>query len=139
MSSQGQGDSGQPRRTKVLTMETLNPCIKSMEYAVRGPIVVRAGEIEREMLDGVKKPFNEVIRANIGDAHAMGQKPITYLRQVVALCTYPKLLESNEFPEDAKSQARRILGSCSGGSIGAYSNSAGVEVIRRDIANYIEK
>lgn len=31
---------------------------------------------------GVKKPFTEVIRANIGDAHAMGQKPITFLRQV---------------------------------------------------------
>jgi len=139
MSAQGQGDPGQPRRGKVLTMQTLNPCIKSMEYAVRGPIVVRAGEIEKELQSGVKKPFNEVIRANIGDAHAMGQKPITYLRQVVALCTYPKMLESADFPEDAKSQARKILGSCSGGSIGAYSNSAGVEVVRRDIAKYIEQ
>lgn len=31
---------------------------------------------------GVKKPFTEVVRANIGDAQAMGQKPITFLRQV---------------------------------------------------------
>lgn len=31
---------------------------------------------------GVKKPFTEVIRANIGDCHAMGQKPITFFRQV---------------------------------------------------------
>lgn len=31
---------------------------------------------------GVKKPFTEVIRANIGDAHAMGQRPITFFRQV---------------------------------------------------------
>ena len=31
---------------------------------------------------GVKKPFTEVIKANIGDAHAMGQRPITFLRQV---------------------------------------------------------
>ena len=38
-----------PRRTKVLTMETLNPNIKSMEYAVRGPIVTRAAEIEKEL------------------------------------------------------------------------------------------
>lgn len=30
----------------------------------------------------MKKPFTEVIRANIGDAQAMGQKPITFLRQV---------------------------------------------------------
>ena len=38
-----------PRRTKVLTMETLNPNIKTMEYAVRGPIVTRAAEIEKEL------------------------------------------------------------------------------------------
>lgn len=31
---------------------------------------------------GIKKPFTEVIRANIGDAQAMGQQPITFLRQV---------------------------------------------------------
>lgn len=31
---------------------------------------------------GANKPFTEVIRANIGDAHAMGQKPITFFRQV---------------------------------------------------------
>lgn len=31
---------------------------------------------------GLKKPFSEVIKANIGDAHAMGQQPITFVRQV---------------------------------------------------------
>lgn len=35
-------------------------------------------------VQGVKQPFAEVIRANIGDAHAMGQQPITFLRQVSA-------------------------------------------------------
>ena len=40
----------QPNRgNKVLTMETLNPNIKLMEYAVRGPIVARAAEIEKEL------------------------------------------------------------------------------------------
>jgi len=31
---------------------------------------------------GVEKPFKDVIFANIGDCHACGQKPITFLRQV---------------------------------------------------------
>lgn len=35
-------------------------------------------------LQGMKKPFAEVIKANIGDAHAMGQQPITFFRQVCA-------------------------------------------------------
>ena len=31
---------------------------------------------------GAIKPYERVIRANIGDCHATGQKPITFLRQV---------------------------------------------------------
>ena len=27
----------------------MNPCIKTMEYAVRGPLVIRATEIEKEL------------------------------------------------------------------------------------------
>lgn len=36
-------------RDKTLTMATLNPQVKAVEYAVRGPIVVKAGDIEREL------------------------------------------------------------------------------------------
>lgn len=32
-----------------LKMDNLNPCIKTMEYAVRGPLVIRATEIEKEL------------------------------------------------------------------------------------------
>ena len=34
---------------KSLTIENLNPRIAAVEYAVRGPIVTRAVEIEKEM------------------------------------------------------------------------------------------
>ncbi|KAI4899874.1 hypothetical protein NFI96_012075 [Prochilodus magdalenae] len=126
-------------REKTLTMDTLNPQVKAVEYAVRGPIVIKAGEIERSLQEGGKKPFTEVIKANIGDAHAMGQQPITFLRQVVALCTFPELLDSPSFPEDAKRRARRILQDCGGQSLGSYSASQGVDCIRQDIAAYIEQ
>lgn len=124
---------------KVLTLENMNPNVRKVEYAVRGAIVQRAMQIEKELKEGVKKPFTEVIKANIGDAHAMGQKPITFFRQVLALCAYPDLLEDNKFPEDAKQRARRILGACGGHSIGAYSASQGIECIRQDVSRYIEK
>jgi alanine transaminase len=131
------GGAGGGAGEHVLTMDTLNPHVKAMEYAVRGPIVTRAGQIEKELKEGVSKPFKNVIRANIGDCHACGQQPITFLRQVVALCTYPKLLDSPDFPSDTKERARRILDGCRGHSIGSYSDSVGVEVIRKDIAAYI--
>lgn len=127
------------RGTRVLTVDNMNPNVLRVEYAVRGPIVQRAVQLEKELKEGVKKPFTEVIKANIGDAHAMGQKPITFLRQVLALCNYPDLLEDNRFPEDAKQRAQRILQACGGNSLGAYSASQGIEVIRQDVARYIQK
>ncbi|KAG5270577.1 hypothetical protein AALO_G00194240 [Alosa alosa] len=126
-------------REKTLTMETLNPQVKAVEYAVRGPIVMKAEEIEKCLREGGKQPFTEVIKANIGDAHAMGQQPITFLRQVVALCTFPELMDSPSLPEDAKARAHRILQGCGGTSLGSYSASQGVDCIRRDIAAYIEQ
>ena len=60
-----------------------------------------------------------MIKANIGDAHAMGQKPITFIRQVVSLEVFPHLLNSNEFPQDTKSRARDIL-EAARGSIGIH-------------------
>merc|ERR1719300_627408 len=110
-----------------------------MQYAVRGPLVIRATELEKELQAGVKKPFDSVIKANIGDAHAMGNKPIVFIRQVLALVTHPPLLESDEFPEDAKDRARAILAGCKGGSVGSYSDSPGIEIIRRHVAEYIEQ
>ncbi|XP_068566780.1 alanine aminotransferase 2 [Cebidichthys violaceus] len=124
-------------REKSLTMATLNPQVKAVEYAVRGPIVTKAGDLERGLQQGDKLSFTEVIKANIGDAHAMGQQPITFLRQVVALCCFPELLESPAFPDDAKQRAQRILQDCGGRSLGSYSASQGVECIRRDVADYI--
>lgn len=122
-----------------LSIDNINPNVKVMEYAVRGPLVIRAGEIEKELEKGVKKPFKEVIKANIGDCHAMGQQPITIIRQVLALVSYPKLLDDPRFPEDAKERARTLLKGCRGGSMGSYTDSPGIEVIRRHVAEYIER
>lgn len=41
------GSLHEKMREKILSMETLNPQVKAVEYAVRGPIVIKAGEIER--------------------------------------------------------------------------------------------
>ncbi len=56
----------------------------------------------------------------------------------MALCTYPDLLKSDAFPQDAKERALRLLANCGGQSVGAYTDSAGLEVVRKDIADYIK-
>lgn len=95
---------------KVLTMDSINPNIVKMEYAVRGPIVARATELEKELANGANKPFTSVMKANIGDCHATGQTPITFIRQVLSVCAYPEMLETCNFPQDVKDRAKRLLG-----------------------------
>ena len=34
---------------RVLNIDNMNPHVKVMEYAVRGPLVIRAGQIEEEL------------------------------------------------------------------------------------------
>ncbi|KAG7278391.1 hypothetical protein CRUP_038554, partial [Coryphaenoides rupestris] len=121
VSSSSSSSSSSPTWAKVLTIDNMNHAVKKVEYA------------------GVKKPFAEVIKANIGDAHAMGQQPITFFRQVLALCSYPELLNDNTFPEDTRSRARRILQSCGGSSLGSYSASQGIDCVLQDVARYIER
>ena len=107
---------------RVLSLKTMNQYVVNMQYAVRGPIVLRAGQIENEVAKGAKKPFGKVIRANIGDCHAVGQKPITFLRQLMSLVTYPELLKDSNFPDDVKEKARRFLADCKGGSVGTVKH-----------------
>ena len=34
---------------KFITLENLNPAVKRMQYAVRGAVVIRANELEKEL------------------------------------------------------------------------------------------
>jgi alanine transaminase len=83
----------------------------------------------------------------------MGQTPITFIRQVIACVSYPKFLDSSEFPQDVKQHARQILEGCGGNSVGklyslflvrkkhlgAYSQSTGVDIIRKHVAEFISE
>ncbi|CAD7090598.1 unnamed protein product [Hermetia illucens] len=122
-----------------ICINTINPNVKLMEYAVRGPLVIRAAEIEEELKRGVKKPFDEVIRANTGDCQAMGQAPITYIRQVLSLALQPELLDIVDYPADVKERVLTLLKGCNGGSLGSYTESLGIEVIRRYVQQFIEE
>ncbi|CAH8668128.1 unnamed protein product [Schistosoma bovis] len=121
-----------------MSCDTINPHVVKLQYAVRGPIVLRALELEREISQGSKRRFNKIIRCNIGDCHASGQRPISFIREVLCAATNTHIMDSNLVQDDAKLRARRFLDSC-GGSVGVYSQSTGVEVVREDVAQYIEQ
>jgi hypothetical protein len=58
-------------------------------YAVRGTVAVRAGELKAELARGDALPFDKLILCNIGNPHAVQQKPITYYRQALTPCAAP--------------------------------------------------
>ena len=113
-----------------IQLKDLGRAVLKTEYAVRGPIVARAQELERE--------GQEIIYCNIGNPQALEQKPLTYLRQVLALCQYPALIETSPaaFAPDAIEAARRLLAGTKYG-LGAYSESKGVRCVREAVAAFI--
>jgi aspartate/methionine/tyrosine aminotransferase len=113
----------------------LSLTVLETQYAVRGPIVARAAELERA--------GRRILYGNIGNPQALGQKPLSYIRQTLALCEYPALLDSamakgpgSPFPPDVVEAARRVLEGTVHG-LGAYSESKGVKVIREAVARFI--
>ncbi|CAH0730106.1 unnamed protein product, partial [Brenthis ino] len=62
--------------------------------------------------EGVPNSFERVVRANIDDCQALGQKPITFIRQVRALAACPELMSSPGIPSDVKDRVEEILADC---------------------------
>ena len=69
------------------------------------------------------------------------QKPITFVRQVLSLVTYPELenlVPKGTFPSDVLERAHKLVEANPGGS-GAYSASKGIPVICQDVADFITR
>ena len=127
--------------TTLLTSKTLNEHVRAAQYAVRGEIVAHAAELQAELRRGAKLPFDRLVMCNIGNPQDLGQQPISFFREVLALVTCPSLLDDAEIvarlPADAVARARAYLHALPGGSSGSYSESQGLEVVREEVAQFI--
>ncbi|EFJ51567.1 alanine aminotransferase [Volvox carteri f. nagariensis] len=119
---------------KVLHPHLLNENVMKTQYAVRGELYLRAEQLRKE--------GKEIIFTNVGNPHALGAKPLTFPRQVLALCAAPFLLDHPRveelFPADAIARAKKILSAFKGG-VGAYTDSRGNPLVREEVARFIEK
>lgn len=118
----------------MIKRDNLNRHLLDAEYAVRGPIVNRAQQLEER--------GRKIIYCNVGNPQALKQRPLTYMRQVLSLLEYPDLIASPEagriFPRDVLERAQAILGRHPHGT-GAYTQSAGIPFIRQAVASFIEE
>jgi aspartate/methionine/tyrosine aminotransferase len=121
-----------------------------MEYAVRGPIPKRAAELRKQGLT--------TIPCNIGNPQALGQKPISYYRQVLSLVEDPSKIErerklnailkdnidalsglnNTDFISDYILDLSESFLIRMENGLGAYSESNGPLFIREAIARFID-
>jgi alanine transaminase len=118
----------------MLTLRDINPNVRAAEYAVRGPIVQRAQELEAL--------GQKIVYCNIGNPQALEQPPLQYIRQALSLLENPGLLANHavldSYPKDIVARVRQILKRHPHGT-GAYTQSAGIPFIRQAIADFISR
>ena len=118
----------------MITLTDLNPRLLHAQYAVRGPIVQRAQEMEAQ--------GKKIIYCNIGNPQALKQPPLTYLRQALSLLENPALLDdrsvTSSYPADIVARVRMLLQKHPFGT-GAYTQSPGVPFVRQAVADFIQK
>ncbi|KAK4395022.1 Alanine aminotransferase 2, mitochondrial [Sesamum angolense] len=124
-------------------LDSINPKVLECEYAVRGEIVTLAQKLQEELKKNPgSHPFDEILYCNIGNPQSLGQQPITFFREVLALCDHPAILDKAEtqglFSADSIERAFQILDQIPGRATGAYSHSQGIKGLRDTIAAGIE-
>ncbi|KAL6496902.1 Alanine--glyoxylate aminotransferase 2, mitochondrial [Orobanche gracilis] len=124
-------------------IDTINPKVLECEYAVRGEIVTLAQKLQEELkANPDSHPFEEILYCNIGNPQSLGQHPITFFREVLALCDHSGILDKSEtqglFSADSIDRAFQILDQIPGRATGAYSHSQGIKGLRDAICAGIE-
>ncbi|KAM9358436.1 uncharacterized protein ABDE67_003935 [Symphorus nematophorus] len=113
-------------------------------------VLARLGSFHRRLLSGssstlqrtqgAQQPSRKVIDVSSGDPHRAGMAPVSFVRQVLAVCMYPKLLEEESLPVDVRQRAQKLLGACGAGGIGSYSlTSRGLPEVLKSIAEFITR
>ena len=126
----------QQARTYTWNEETMSQSLRRMQYAVRGEVVMRADQLAAQGKD--------ILYTNIGNPHQVQQQPITYYRQVLALCDlpaaqgvdHPKVYEM--FPRDVVERAKEYRAIIGPSGTGAYTHSQGILGLRKHIAEFIQ-
>lgn len=101
--------------------DTMAQNLRRMEYAVRGKIVMKAEEMQAQGRD--------IVYTNIGNPHGVGQHPLTYNRQVLALCDLPAEVGVDHpdvekmFPKDVIEKAKKYRAAIGPSGTGAYTHS----------------
>ncbi|XP_073704200.1 alanine aminotransferase 2 [Garra rufa] len=120
-------------------LKEISPLVRNHYLSRKDVLSRRAAQITAEIQQGKRRNYNEVLELSSGDLHRGGIKPITFVRQVLAACFYPALLEDDSLPLDVKQRAESLLRECDGGSVGSYTESSGITKIKHCVSQFITR
>jgi aspartate/methionine/tyrosine aminotransferase len=123
----------------------MNQKAREAEYAVRGRLPTMAAGIQKELTAGTGSyPFSNLVYCNIGNPQAVGQQPLSFNREVLALLTAPQLMNRADelvrmgvFSAEAVERAKEY--SAKAARVGAYTDSVGFSFIREEVAQFIHR
>ena len=113
---------------------------------MRGELVLKAEQmklaIARAKAEGKPSPypFDSIVQCNIGNPQELGQPPLVFHRQVLALAHYPAAVDAagssaSVYAADAIERAKQYLSEVP--STGSYTNSMGIRRVREEVAAFI--
>ncbi|XP_048858620.1 alanine aminotransferase 2-like [Brienomyrus brachyistius] len=117
----------------------INPNVRAIGGSQQHDLHRRAAQIRAELQQGVRKPFSDVIDVSSGDSHLTGMMPLTFARQVIAVCICPALIHSDDLPVDVRRRAQELLAQLDGESLGSYTDSCGAPNVQRSVAEFITR
>lgn len=109
--------------------ETINSQVKAASYAVRGPLVTRSIQLKNQGKD--------IISCNIGNPHALNQKSVTFIRDVLSIVLNPSLKDRFQFPADIVKRSNKYLDSIP--DVGVYSESQGFMTVREEVCEFLKE
>jgi aspartate/methionine/tyrosine aminotransferase len=126
-----------------MNKKTISRLVQEAEYAVRGPVAIRAGQIKKEMGSGKKFKFNKLVPMHSGNPHALGQPPITFGREVLSIIMHHQFdqkVDYSRYSEDAVERARWYLENMDPPAIGAYGgHCSGYDGVKQHIVEFIKR
>ncbi|KAM4547896.1 alanine aminotransferase 2 [Odontesthes bonariensis] len=117
------------------SLRDVNPRVRAIRVSTQSALL----SLSEHITQGAQQPFKEVIDVSSGDSHRAGMKPLSFVRQVLAVCLHPQLLKDEGLPLDVRLRAQRFLLACDGESLGSYTASSGLLCVRQNAAEFITK
>ncbi len=131
------------RAFSVMNKNTISPVVQNAEYAVRGPVAIRAAQIKKEMAQGKKFKFDRIVPMHSGNPQALGQPPITFGREVLSVLAhhqFDQTIDYSRYSVDAVDRAKHYLDNMDPQALGAYAGHAsGYDPVKQEIVDYIKR